>query len=111
MVPDIAFLVDTPHGKIPVKMNFRTSGKASGVSPVQGGIVPPPLVLTSNDVLSAICISKTLLRFYTELSGETIVYKLAGRTQHRIGCQSGCHHLFYVPVAWQSKSLFDCDNQ
>ena len=54
-------LVDTPLCKSSALADSGTSGRASGVSPVQGGISPHPWVLSSIDALSAIFISVTLL--------------------------------------------------
>ena len=56
-VPDRAFLVDTPVCEFPTLSGCGTSGRTSGVSPVPGGLAPPPWVLSSIDALSAIFIS------------------------------------------------------
>ena len=41
-VADSAFLVDTPVSEFSTIIGFRTSERASEVSPVQGGTISPP---------------------------------------------------------------------
>ena len=53
--------MDTPVCEFSAKTGSGTSGRTSGVSPVPGGLAPPPWVLSSIDALSAIIISVTLL--------------------------------------------------